>query len=201
MSFLIQKYLQYCGIESDINEHLPTLYRYAVTCNHITECGVRGVVSSYAFASGLLNNPQNKLVQVDIDTNEEVEKFGIYCQIEGIQRIFYHQSDLKCPVEPTDLLFIDTLHVYGQLKRELERWHNYVHKYIILHDTTVDEWYGEIIRCNLEPETYSEQTGIPLDEIRIGLWPAIEEFLKKYPQWKIKERFTNNNGLTILQRI
>jgi hypothetical protein len=34
---------------SDINEHLPTLLRYAQECDHITEMGVRWVVSTYAF--------------------------------------------------------------------------------------------------------------------------------------------------------
>jgi hypothetical protein len=29
---------------------------------------------------------------------------------------------------------------------------------------------------------------------------AIIEFVKKNPEWYIKERFTNNNGLTILAR-
>jgi len=34
-----------------------------------------------------------------------------------------------------------------------------------------------------------------------GLWPAVEEFINEHPEWKIKERFTNNNGLTILERV
>ena len=35
----------------------------------------------------------------------------------------------------------------------------------------------------------------------IGLWPAIEEFMKDNSHWVIAERFYNNNGLTILKRI
>ena len=34
---------------SDINEHLPTLRKYAEECDHITEMGVRWIVSTYAF--------------------------------------------------------------------------------------------------------------------------------------------------------
>ena len=33
-----------------------------------------------------------------------------------------------------------------------------------------------------------------------GLWPAIEEFLTDNHEWYLKERFENNNGLTILER-
>jgi hypothetical protein len=35
---------------SDINEHLPTLLYYTQMCNSVVECGVRNIVSSYAFA-------------------------------------------------------------------------------------------------------------------------------------------------------
>jgi hypothetical protein len=34
----------------------------------------------------------------------------------------------------------------------------------------------------------------------LGLWKAIEEFLEINPHWSVHERYTNNNGLTILKR-
>lgn len=201
MSDIEKKFLEKTTKKSDINEHLPTLRKYSLEVNHITECGVRSVVSSYAFASGLLKKENNKLIQVDICRSKEVTIFQEECKNEGINTIFYQKSDLDCPLEMTDLLFIDTWHVYGHLKRELERWHPYVSKYIVMHDTTIDEWKGETIRCNRNAEKQSKQSGIPLNELFIGLWPAIEEFLKNHEEWKIKERFTNNNGLTILERM
>ena len=30
-------YSHYCEQKSDINEHMPTLYQYALECKHITE--------------------------------------------------------------------------------------------------------------------------------------------------------------------
>jgi len=200
MGILQEKYQSKCGEPSDIYEHLPTLFRYGSECSHITECGVRGVTSSYAFARALQGREGNTLVQVDLNTNENVVRFQEECKREGVNTIFYQESDLTCPVEPTELLFIDTWHVYGHLRRELDRWNSSVSKYIIMHDTTVDEWVGETIRCGLNSTEQSNQTGIPVDEINKGLWPAIVEFLKEHPEWTIKERFTNNNGLTILSR-
>ena len=200
-SVLDLNYKKQCNQHSDIYEHLPTLYEYGKFCNHITECGVRGVVSSYAFANALKDNSQNKLVQVDLDTNDNVKRFQRECEAENVNVMFHQESDLICPLEQTDLLFIDTWHIYGHLKRELNRWHSYVNKYIIMHDTTVDEWLGETIRNNWNPEQQSKQTGIPVDEITKGLWPAIDEFLKSHPEWVIKKRYYNNNGLTILERI
>ena len=45
------------------------------------------------------------------------------------------------------------------------------------------------------------ESGLTEEEIRKGLWPAVEEFLIEHPEWKLKERYTHNNGLTILQRV
>lgn len=196
-----QNYERKCRESSDINEHLPTLYKYAKECNHITECGVRSVVSSYAFANGLKDKGNNKLIQVDLQGNQNVINFGKECEAEGVNVTFYEMSDLESPLERTDLLFIDTWHIYGHLKRELARWHSYVDKYIIMHDTTVDEWWGETIRCGWNAEEQSKKTGIPVDEINKGLWPAIEEFLKDNKEWVLETRYFNNNGLTILKRV
>jgi hypothetical protein len=108
---------------------------------------------------------------------------------------------LECPIEDTELLFIDTWHVYGHLKRELSRWNSHVSKYIIMHDTTVDEWLGESIRLSLNFEEQSVSTGIPVEEIIKGLWYAINEFLVQHPEWVLEKRYINNNGLTILRRV
>lgn len=200
VSSLGSKYLERLNTSSDINQHLPTLLKYGYECNHITECGVRSVVSSYAFAIALKGKSLNKLIQVDLDWHPNLEIFKNECSSEGVNVVFYKQSDLECPIEETDLLFIDTWHIYGQLKRELARWHSYAKKYIILHDTTVDEWEGESVRCGMNIEQQEAISGIPSCEIKKGLWPAVEEFLNDHPEWRIKERFTNNNGLTILER-
>ena len=200
-SMLMTSYAQKCSLPSDINEHLPTLYEYAKQCDSIVECGVRHIVSSYAFSSGLLGNKNNSFTMVDPFKSAQIETFLSMCHLEGINASFIHESDLKCQPIETDMLFIDTWHVYGQLKRELAHWHSSVKKYIIMHDTTVDEWRGETVRCCLDANRQSKESGFPVEEITKGLWPAIEEFLKEHPEWSIEKRYTNNNGLTILTRL
>jgi len=138
---------------------------------------------------------------IDPGASKDMPKFLELCKAEGIDAQFWNQSDLECPLIKTDLLFIDTWHVYGQLKRELARWHSFAGKYIIMHDTTVDEWQGETIRMQMNAQEQSKQFGIPIEEINKGLWPAVEEFLADHPEWKIEKRLTNNNGLTILKRM
>ena len=101
--------------------------------------------------------------------------------------------------EKVDLLFIDTWHIYGQLIRELEKFHSLVHKYIILHDTTTFATRPEPARHSIIKHSM-ETFNITKDEIKKGLKPAVDEFLANHSEWQVKEVFTNNNGLTILER-
>jgi hypothetical protein len=100
-----------------------------------------------------------------------------------------------------DLLFIDTFHVYGQLKRELARHASSCAHCIVLHDTTVDAENGEALRNGWDPNAMAQSTGIPVEEIVRGLWPAVQEFCaEEGATWYLARRYTNNNGLTVLVR-
>jgi len=200
---LINKYNYYCKLSSDINEHLPTLYKYAKECESVIELGVRSVVSSYALIYGLIsNNKLNKKILLNDITPCNINELLSITNNLSIQVNYKWINDLDLNInENYDLTFIDTWHVYGQLKRELDKFSKITNKYIIMHDTTIDELLGETIRRNMNAEKQSKETGIPISEINKGLWPAIEEFLSNNKNWKIKERFTNNNGLTILEKI
>lgn len=188
----------------DIMEHLPTLYRYAKECDTVFETGVRGCVSSWAFLYGLLDgDKQNKKVLFLNDINEcDInDLLDISKNFSNIDIKYKWKSNLLLDFkENFDITFIDTWHVYGQLKRELNKFSKITNKYIIMHDTTVDEIYGETIRVGWNAEKQSIESGIPVDEINRGLWPAVTEFLEQNPEWYIKERYTNNNGLTVLAR-
>ena len=200
-SKLQSRFIELCHYPTDIYEHLPTIANYASMCKHITECGVRGAISSYALATGIVDTPGAKMVQVDPETSLASENFRLECERQSLNVVYYKQSDLDCPMENTDLLFIDTWHVYGQLKRELSRWNEHVNKYILLHDTEVDKWQGETIRCGGNPEELSRQFNIPVQEICRGLYPALLEFLNEHPEWRVAEQYTNCNGLTVLVRV
>lgn len=198
---IVDKYSNTVSTPSDINEHLPVLLAYTKQCSSVVECGVRDIVSSYAFAYGLMGTVNNKYVMVDPKKSNKIDSFLKLCRDNGVNASFFEQSDLDCPLVNTDLLFIDTWHIYGHLKRELARWNTSVNKFIILHDTTVDEWIGETVRVGWNPVKQSNESGIPVEEILKGLWPAVEEFLQSHPEWKIELRLTNNNGLTVLSRV
>jgi hypothetical protein len=175
-------YKENCEKYSDINEHLPTLKRYTEECNHVTEMGVRYVVSTYAFMMG----KPKRLISYDIIP---VENFGIdrndlkkLAKENDVNFDFFVGDTTKIEIEETDLLFIDTWHVYQQLIIELNSHAKKTKKYIILHDTTK---FGEFGECN-EGD---------------GIMKAILEFLNENSNWVIHEKFENNNGLTILKRL
>jgi len=204
MDIIKNKFDSLVHTNSDINEHLITLYNYSKKCNSVFETGVRGCVSSWAFLYGLLDSNiigNKKIFMNDIDVcniNELLLVGGNF----PIEIKFEWKNNLLLELDSNyDLTFIDTWHVYGQLKRELEKFSKITNKYIIMHDTTVDEIYGETLRCGWNAEEQSKMSGFTLDEINKGLWPAVTEFLENNKEWYIKERFTNNNGLTILARI
>lgn len=201
-------YLAYqnaCKRNTDIHEHLPTLLKYSQECNNLVEFGVCTGESSYALLYGLtLNKGDNSSkfhLAVDLEycpINLTIKEFA---DKHSIKYNFIQSDSLKVDIPKTDMLFIDTWHIYGQLKRELEMNCDKVAKYIIMHDTTIDEWEGESIRRRWNIDHQQIQTGWPREEITTGLWPAVDEFLLNHPEWKLHERFTNNNGLTILKRV
>jgi hypothetical protein len=185
MSQLEEIYNQNCQTPSDINEHLPTLKKYAEECEHITEMGVRWGVSTFALMMG----KPTTLKSYDFSECGKASLMYDLAKENGIDFLFQIADTRNIEIEETDFLFIDTLHHYDQLKIELELHANKSRKYIGFHDTTSFEFIGE---------RYT--TGDDWFEEGKGLWKAIEEFLEINPHWEIAERYTNNNGLTILKR-
>lgn len=203
MEFIENKYNTLCNENSDINEHLPTLFKYASDCESIIELGVRGCVSSWAFVYGLLNNnKQNKKILLNDIEKCNIDELLDYTKELDIDVNYEWKNDLDLVInENVDLVFIDSWHIYGQLIRELNKFSKVTNKYIIMHDTEVDKIYGETIREGGNPYKRSQESGYPVEEIICGLQLAIDEFLEKNSDWILLEKFENNNGLTILKKI
>ena len=211
MQTILAEYKTHCESIGDIDEHLPTLAKYASECESVIELGVRGCVSSWAFCKGLAENSKDrkKIFFNDISPCNIDKLLGICPQV-GIHATYQWINDLLVDTSSmeTDLTFIDTWHIYAQLKRELEKYSKITKKYIIMHDTTVDEVDGETLReygYNYQQAfgratELAAETGIPRDEIMKGMWFGIQEFLANHPEWFIKDRFFNNNGLMVLAR-
>jgi len=169
---------------STIGEHVLTLRSYAGKCNHVTEFGVERIGSTWALLAAL----PEKLVCVDMvhpsAVGANLDEITNAAKEAGVNFQFIHANDLYIFIDPTDMLFIDTLHTYDQLRQELSLHAPNVRKYILMHDT----------------ETYGVVGSVPGQR---GLLPALEEFLvsKEGSNWKIIEVFRNMHGLTVIERI
>jgi hypothetical protein len=187
---------------SDINEHLETLRKYASKCGTVAEMGVRTPVSTWAFLAGLIASaaPTKTLYCVDIEP-VDMELPKALASQAGINLQFLQENSATVKFETdVDLLFIDTWHVYGHLKRELDFHNSRVAKYIIMHDTTLDAVGGESLRCSMDVHDQVTKSGYSLGEICKGLAPALNEFLETHPEWHVEAKYENCNGLTILAR-
>lgn len=188
---LIERYYKHCYKPSDMHEHMPTLKMYADECESVVEMGVRGIVSTYAFLMSKCKN----LTSIDI-VNPNVHGGNIQevydmAASAGIDFKFIQGDTLKLEIEPTDLLFIDTLHAYDQLKQELALHANRAKKYIIMHDTVTFGQFGHTV----------EEPGMLFPNIK-GLNFAIQEFLESHRnEWAYDRIYYNCNGLTVLKRI
>ena len=210
MEIISKKYDNLCNTKSDIHEHLPVLSKYASQCNSAIECGVRRCVSCWALLHGLLSGAaathptKKRLLLNDIEPCEisEIVCAAAAISTEDIQIDHKWCPDVDLPIQQGeyDLVFIDTWHVYGLLKRELKKFGKIINKYIIMHDTTVDGIHSESVRNKHDLEKKMRDFNYTYEEVTIGLERAIDEFLIENPEWKLVEKLTNNNGLTVLER-
>jgi len=171
-----QTLAEYKQVTPDICEHLDTLTELAKECDHITEMGFRYGASSCAF----LKAKPKKLISYDLSIPQECRQ--LFEELRGDTTVYLIQADtLGIMIEDTDMLFIDTLHTYQQLKRELQLHGNKAQKYLVFHDTVTFGHIGE-------------------DKSEKGLMDAVTEFLEQHHHWTMHKHYENNNGLSILKR-
>ena len=189
-----------CRQPSDINEHVYTLRSLAKECSSVVEIGMRTMVSSWGILRGLSESPfaSRSYLGIDIDP-PPAETLKVARQLSednGISFSFLEANDMSVDIELTEMLFIDSLHTYCHLTYELQKFSPKVSKYIAMHDTSTS--FGNIDDTGYQGD-YLEYPP-EYDRKKRGLWPAIEDFLQRHPEWVLHEHHMNNNGFTILKR-
>jgi len=188
MNQIVQKFQEAKTKRSSTNQHLETLRQLATECSHITEFGVCRVVSTWAFLLGC----KGKIVSYDIVQHKEIDEALEICRQENVNWTFIKESSIKVEIEPTDMLFIDDLHIGEHLQKEIDLHATKVHKYIVMHDTEKHKTAGEKVRI------HGDQ-GYQRGKID-GLWPVIERMVAS-GVWRIKAHYKYNWGLTVLERV
>jgi hypothetical protein len=126
-----RNFLEACNTESDIHEHLPTLFRFASKCDSVVEFGVRFGTSSRA----LIAARPKSLVSYDTTVEPEAEALFAAGREEGLDCQLIEKSSFDIELEPIEFLFIDSDHSYACLKKELELHADKVTRFIAFHDT------------------------------------------------------------------
>ena len=170
----------------DMWEHFPTLRSLASECQSVVEMGVRGGCSAYALLAGLEQSAWAGKWMLYLDINNcQNPKLEEFAHQQAIDIEFKQADSRQVEIPECDLLFIDTLHTYGQLKLELELHSDKAYKYIVMHD--VEAPWG------IKNEA---DDGSP----KQGLQAAIEDFLADNKKWKVKDWYKNCHGLAVLER-
>lgn len=133
-----KKYKELCETPSDMFKHLPTIRKYVAEGDVVLELGVRYCVSTWA----LLANKPKTLISVDIVRPPEADLNEVIRAAEQIGTKFQFIQNDSTVIEmesPIDVLFVDTLHLYSHIVKELWRHAGNTKKYIIFHDYHIPE--------------------------------------------------------------
>lgn len=163
---------------SRFNQHMELLRDLCNGLDTVVELGAGSGDSTAAIASSTCKTFHT----YDLKFKPQISRI----KDERKKGMSLHECDvLNASVAKCDLLFIDTLHTYKQLSKELELHADKSRKYIVIHDTVTYGWNDEV-------ETNNKKK---------GLMSAVFEFLQTNSHWRTFLHRKNNNGLMVLIRV
>lgn len=141
---LAEHYERLCRTPSDIVEHLPRFVELVreLDAKHVIELGTRSGVSTIAWLYAL--EGRGRLTSVDIDPRPDIGDYEHWTFIQGDDC----DSSVIAQLEPAEIVFIDTSHLYGHTLRELTIYRRLVRPggRIVMHDTMLERPDGAPVR-------------------------------------------------------
>lgn len=164
-----KKYQKLLKTPSDINLNFPMIRESVEPGDTVVELGVRNCVSTWALLAG---KPREMLsVDVVMPPDKVLTEVGETARKEGIKWRFVHEDSTVVFIPEIDVLFVDTLHLYSHVVKELWRHSEQVRKRIIFHDYAI-------------PEVRS----------------CIQDFLYNV-NWELEKTSMECNGLAVVKRV
>lgn len=160
--------------------YVGPLIEFATKCETITEFGI---FQGKTIAAFLTTTPK-RIIAYDIDLSFYDPVVFDRVKGETVLNVIRANSLGFESATPTDMVFLDTRHVYEHVKKELQLHTNCVSKFIAIHDTEYPP-----------PEKRQIHYTAYLDKL---VKDAVFEFVKLNPQWKIKYQTTEKSGLIVL---
>jgi hypothetical protein len=185
------------------NKCLSVITKYGEKCSSILDCGTGNEMhTTYCSLIGIIKNKaedraiiMNDIIMVD---SEELSKFAKQYNIK-LHFIHSKTKDLRMS-HNIDMVIIDTIHTFGTLRKDLEKLSKFTNNYIIIPDTVLDEKEGQLVRTNMDPGEVTNMVEVPINELKVGVKPAITEFIERNGNWRIKEEITEGRGIVVLER-
>lgn len=152
---LTEHYEALCRTPSDIYLHLPRLHALVLElgAGHVIELGTRSGVSTVAFLDAL-EHTGGRLTSIDLDPPPA---------LESERWTFIRGDDLDprivADLDPADIVFIDTSHLYEHTIAELNvyRWLVRPGGRIVCHDTQLEHPIGAPSRPRFPVRTAIEE--------------------------------------------
>jgi predicted O-methyltransferase YrrM len=134
MNLLDLQYAEACKTPSDIYLHLPRMVQLVeqLDAQHVLELGSRSGVSTIAWLHAL-QRTGGRLTSVDLDAAPAIGAHDNWTHVQGDDT----DPALVAALDPADIVFIDTSHLYDHTVQELAiyRWLVRPGGVICLHDT------------------------------------------------------------------
>jgi len=176
-------------IKRAITAHLPRLRGLAAHCERIVEFGVKSGASS----SALLACPL--VISYDLVPTHEARELQ---QAAGSRWDYRLQDTRTAPIEPCDLLFVDSLHTYDQVHAELTRHADAVRRWLVFHDHLTFGSIGANGETGKHLWTYQPGQSVPMNAL--GIRPAIDNLMIRDRSWAVRSSYTDSHGLLVLER-
>ena len=165
------------GVARDLDQHLSTLKLLAERCPHVTEFAKRRESTV-----GLLAGKPKHFVSYQKELDLLVPTVAGLAK-ESVSTIHAGADSLQINrIEPTDLLFIDTIHSAPRLKAELDLHAPAVRRFIVVRGTGSFGFQSE-------------------DRKQPGLFVALRPFVADHPEWFVYSHTKQQYGLTVLGRL
>lgn len=169
-----EKYQELLKKPSDINLCFPLIRNSVEEGDFVVELGVRDCVSTWAMLAG----KPSEMISVDVIMPEDelIVEVGEAAKREGIDWSFSQADSTQVFFPSIDVLFIDTLHLYSHIVKELWRHAEVTKKRIIFHDTKIPEVRSCIqdflynLHWELEYESHACNGLMVLKRIKPPIW-------------------------------
>lgn len=161
-----------------MSHHLPALRLLAAQCKNAVELGVNRGGSTTALLLGCGDVTSYDLVQTRAGRQ--------LATIAGDSWRYRIEDSRTAVPQACDLLFIDSLHTFDQVRDELNRHGDYVRRMIAFHDTVT---FGSV---GSDGNTGKHAEGV------LGIRPAIDLFMASRPAWRIVSHDVESHGFLVI---